>query len=125
MKDEVIALLSALNYEYNEETDGYFLDFMITKVQNDILAAINTSDIPEEMHTDYVMAVCGEFLQLLKDSGRVDPSALSFDGISSIKEGDTTIEFFSGGSSDDKFSNLVDYLTRWREKVPRFRVLLW
>lgn len=125
MKEEIIDLLSQLGYEYNEDRDGYLIDFLIIKVKEDILAAINTVEIPEEMHQDYIMGVCGELLQIMKTSGQLDLSALTFDGIETITEGDTTIGFSETNSNEATFSKLISYLTNWQSKVPHFRRLVW
>lgn len=124
MKDEVMELLDQLGYTCTE-SDIEFIDVLINKVASDIKAVTNTSDVPEEMHMDHVFAVAGELLMIKKGSGKLELSALSFDGIKSITEGDTSVTYADNETDEGKFNGLIAYLTNWHQKAISFRKLVW
>ncbi len=123
-KDEVMSVLDQLGYVCLP-ADIDFLDLLIPKVGEDIMAALNTSAVPEEMHHDYVLAVCGDLLNIRRASGQLNLSALNFDGIKQITEGDTTIVYSENASSEMRFAELTACLEGWQKKIPRFRCLVW
>lgn len=105
--------------------DETLIGILIDKVGSDLRSVTNLDEIPEDLHEDYVLAVAGELLLIKKGSGQLDLSALSFDGIKQISEGDTSVTFADDETAEGKFNSLIAYLLNWQEKAKRFRRMVW
>lgn len=123
MKAEIMALIESLGYTILE-TDDALIDFFMRKVDSDIKSYTNQSVMPEAMHEDYVLAVCGEFLSLKKNSGEWETSAVSSDSIKSITEGDTTVTYASADNTSS-VEIMLKKMTDWEQKALCFRKMVW
>ena len=106
----VLNRLSSFGYEVTS-SDDWLIAFCIQKVNTHIMNSCNTLTVPEGLFYVAVDRVCGEFLFSLKSTGKLELEALDLDGaVTQIKEGDTTVQFGSGASDDEKFTAFVNYL---------------
>ena len=110
-----------------EEDDGWVLCFCMQKVENHIKNFCNTDSIPDGLFNAAVDRVCGEFLFTKKQTGQLDIGELDLDGaVTSIKEGDTQINFDAGSSDESRFNQLVNYLMNQGEgDLICFRKIRW
>ena len=93
------------------EDDAWVICFAMQKVENHIKNYCNITSVPDGLFNVAVDVVCGEFLFTKKQTGQLDIGDLDLDdAITSIKEGDTQVNFGSGTSDDEKFSVLLNYL---------------
>lgn len=91
--------------------DVFAIAFGIQKVQNHILNATNQETIPDGLFETAVDMVCGEVLNGMYLSGKLDMDSLDFGGIvKRVSEGDTSVEFDANGQDDDKFRQLIAWL---------------
>ena len=106
----VLNRLSSFGYTVTSE-DEWMIAFCIQKVNTHIMNSCNTLSIPEGLFYVAVDRVCGEFLYSLKSTGKLSLEDLDLDGaITQIKEGDTTVQFATGTSEDEKFTAFVKFL---------------
>ncbi len=122
---EVLKRLVSFGYALRED-DGWAICFAMQNVENHIKNSCNTVSVPEGLFYISVDMVCGEFLLASKQTGKLQLADMDLDGaITSIKEGDTQVNF-SGASDDEKFSSFLDYLLRGREgDFVCYRKLKW
>ena len=78
------------------ETDETALQHTILSVEQSILNYINTKTIPKELELATINRICGEFLFLQKQCGKIIE-----DDFKSIKLGDVTVDFGGSGTSFD------------------------
>lgn len=91
--------------------DVFSIAFGIQKVQNHIRNATNQETVPEGLFEVTVDMVCGEVLNGLYLSGKLELDNLDLDGIvKRVSEGDTSVEFDVNGQDADKFRQLVAWL---------------
>lgn len=94
-----------------KESDAWELCFAMQKVENHIKNSCNITSVPEGLYNAAVDVVCGEFLFAKKQIGKLELNDLDFTGaITSIKEGDTSVNFGSGTSDEEKFTSLLNLL---------------
>lgn len=111
-----------------QETDAWELCFCMMKVENHIKNTCNINSVPEGLIQVAVDRVCGEFFNGRKASGQLIIGDLDFDGaVSSIKEGDASVNFDTGTSDDEKFSVFLNYLMHEGEEgdLVCYRKLKW
>ena len=101
-----------VSFGYNlKEDDGWMICYAMQKVENHIKNSCNTTEIPDGLFHVAVDMVCGEFLFCMKAVGKLELTDLDLDGaITSIHEGDVTVQFASGSSDEDKFNSFLNYL---------------
>ena len=108
--EAVLNRLSSFGYQVTSD-DEWLIAFTIQNVKTHIKNSCNTLDIPDGLFYVAVDRVCGEFLYTKKNTGQLELESLDLDGaITQIKEGDTTVQFGSGGSDAEKFDALVTAL---------------
>ena len=91
--------------------DVFSIAFGIQKVQNHIRNVTNQEKIPDGLFEVTVDMVCGEVLNGLYLSGKLELDNLDLDGIvKSVSEGDTSVTFEANGQGEDKFRQLVAWL---------------
>ena len=91
--------------------DVFSIAFGIQKVQNHIRNVTNQEIIPDGLFEVTVDMVCGEVLNGLYLSGKLELDNLDLDGIvKSVSEGDTSVTFEANGQGEDKFRQLVAWL---------------
>lgn len=107
--EAVLHRLESFGYTPTED-DSWSICFAIQKVENHIKNSCNTTSVPDGLFNVAVDMVCGEFLFTKKQTGQLELGDLDLTGaITSIKEGDTQVNF--GGSSDeDNFNQFLNYL---------------
>lgn len=108
--EAVLKRLDSFGYEI-KESDAWMMGFAMQKVENTIKNECNISEIPDGLfHTAADMS-CGEFLFAKKQTGQLEIGDLDLTGaISSIKEGDTQVNFNGDESDSDKVDSLLNYL---------------
>ena len=125
----VIERLTAIGYEV-KESDTFSLTFCVEKVRSTIKNDTNLQDVPEGLgHVAIDMAV-GEFLLGKKTFAPDDITGLDLTGVvKDIKEGDTTISFGTGESTQTPEQRLTTYinylLTYGKVEFSSFRRLKW
>lgn len=108
--EAVLKRLVSFGYDLKED-DGWMICFAMQKVENHIKNSCNTTSVPDGLFNVAVDMVCGEFLFTKKQTGKLELTDLDLDGaIASISEGDTSVQFASGSSDEDKFNSFLDYL---------------
>lgn len=124
--DTVKERLKSFGYEV-KESDEFSLTFCVDKVRNTIKNDTNQSEVPEGLEHIAVDRVCGEFLFTKKQTGQLNIGELDLDGaVTSIKEGDTQINFDAGSSDESRFNQLVNYLMNQGEgDLICFRKIRW
>ena len=106
----VLQRLVSLGYSLKEH-DDWILCFAMQNVENRIKNSCNITSIPEGLFNVAVDMVCGEFLSTKKQTGQLDIGNLNLDGvITSISEGDTSIQFAQGASDEERFNQLLNHL---------------
>ena len=108
--EAVINRLNTFGYTVTA-ADEWMVAFCIQKVNLHIMNSCNTSSVPDGLFYVAVDRVCGEFLFGMMQSGQLELENLDLGGaITQIREGDTTVEFGSGTSDDEKFTAFLNYL---------------
>ena len=110
-----------------KDSDVWMMGFITQKVTNTIKNECNVSKIPDELFYIAVDMACGEFLLAKKQTGQLDISNLDLtDAISSIKEGDTQVNFNRDESDSDKIDSLLNYLLdRGKGELVCYRKIRW
>ena len=124
--EAVLKRLVSFGYDL-EEDDGWVLCFCMQKVENHIKNFCNIDSIPDGLFNAAVDRVCGEFLFTKKQTGQLNIGELDLDGaVTSIKEGDTQINFDAGSSDESRYNQLVNYLMNQGEgDLICFRKIRW
>ncbi len=126
MLDDVAKRLASFGYTVTD-ADSWMLKFIIQKVTNHILNSCNISSIPEGLHEVAVDMVAGEFLQEKKAIGQLDESGiLASDAVSSIKLGDTQVNFADGEAASQGLDSLISWLMRgYSADLVTYRCMKW
>lgn len=122
--EDVKERLNNLGFETGESDDATLV-FLISKISQTVKNECNVEEVPEELKYRLIDWVCGEFLQTQFDLGEIDIENVDFTGITSIKEGDTTVSFGSDSSGTTKFHDLVNTLLSGKVEILCFRRLRW
>ena len=124
--EDVLKRLDSFGYEI-KESDAWMIGFAMQKVENTIKNECNISEIPDGLFHTAVDMSCGEFLLAKKQTGQLELGDLDLTGaLSSIKEGDTQINFDAGSSDESRFNQLVNYLMNQGEgDLICFRKIRW
>lgn len=89
----VLKRLDSFGYEPKEE-DAFIIGFSVQKVENYIKDECNITDIPEGIINAAVDMSCGEILDTLYRTGKLDTGSIALDGaIASVTLGDATVSF--------------------------------
>lgn len=108
--EAVLKRLESIGYAATSE-NTWLISFCIQKVNQHIKNTCNTPTVPDGLFYTAVDRVCGEVLFALKQTGNLDLDNLDLDtAITQIHEGDTTVQFASGSSDNEKFTIFVNYL---------------
>lgn len=106
----VLNRLDLFGYEI-KDSDAWMIGFAMQKVENTIKNECNISGIPDGLIHTAVDMSCGEFLFAKKQTGQLEVGDLDLIGaVSSIKEGDTQVNFNNDESDSDKIDSLLNYL---------------
>lgn len=120
MENAIINRLASLGYEYTQ-SDDWIIGFLIDKVTNHICNNCNVSEIPEGLKEKAVDLVCGEFLKGKYSQGQLDITG----AVSSIKEGDTQVNFASGKTPEEGYLNYIDTMANDVIDFARYRKMNW
>ncbi len=94
-----------------KESDAWEICFAMQKVENHIKNSCNCTSVPDGLFNVAVDVVCGEFLFARKQTGQLELNDLDLTGaITSIKEGDTSVNFGSGSSEEEKLTVFLNML---------------
>lgn len=126
MKNDVTERLASFGYTV-VQADDWMLDFIIQKAINHILNNCNITSIPEELHEIAVDMAVGEFLMGKKASGQLDESdIMSSEAVSSIKLGDTQVNFGEDRTASQQVDSLIVFLMKGYESdLTSYRVMKW
>ena len=107
----VLKRLDSLGYEANEN-DSFVIGFGIQKVENSIKNDCNVSEIPEGFSNIAVDMICGEILESLYHTGKLDVGSIALDGaLASVTLGDATVSFDNSTSNNSgSFTALINSL---------------
>lgn len=107
------------------ENDDAAIEFAIRKVAEHIYNQCAITSIPEGLEPFAVDAVCGEFLGVLRNIGKLDESYNIEQGVSAIKVGDTNISL-NGQSKDVLLDAMLKSLNDGLEReMLCFRKIRW
>lgn len=118
--------LKSIGYEL-ADGDNWLIQFCTQKVENTILNDINQREVPRGLYECAIDMICGEFLKIKYDTGKLDIEGLDLSGaVSAISEGDTSVSFDSSASDASKFSLLVEYLLNSKKgDMACYRKIKW
>jgi len=123
MYEDVIARLQSLGYTV-VESDQYAIEFAIQKVTWTIRNECNVAEIPDGLHNIAVDMVCGEFLSMMKGSGRLSEFDVE-NAIKSIKEGDTQVTYAVSDMANP-LDWLINYLMNYgKSQFITYRRFAW
>lgn len=106
----ILNRLDSLGYIV-KEADAWMIGFAMQKVENTIKNECNISEIPDGLIHKAADMACGEFLFAKKQTGQLEIGDLDLTGaISSIKEGDTQVNFDNNDSDSDKIDVILNHL---------------
>ena len=107
----VLKRLDSFGYEPKEE-DAFIIGFSVQKVENNIKDDCNITDIPEGITSIAVDMSCGEILDTLYRTGKLDVGNIALDGaIASVTLGDATVSFDNTTSDNSgTFTALINSL---------------
>lgn len=125
----VIERLTEIGYEV-KESDTFSLTFCVEKVTNTIKNETNLSEVPDGLSNIAVDMAVGEFLLGKKTFAPDDIAGLDLTGVvKDIKEGDTTISFGTGESTqtpEQRLTTYINYLLNYgKAEFSSFRQLKW
>lgn len=101
--EDITNRLKTFGISYNSLEDKWMIDFLGQKIINHIKSECNISCIPLELYEKIINQICGEFLYEKRSSGKLDLENINLDSIvSSIKEGDTQVNFATDDLSDSQ-----------------------
>ena len=125
--EAVLKRLAVFGYHAEGQNDEFALCFAIQKVEEHVKNSCNTATIPDGLVPVAVDRVCGEFFYAKKQTGQLQIADLDFSGVvTSISEGDTSISFGAGASDDERFNQMLNYLTTQGESdFVCYRKLKW
>ena len=123
----VLKRLDSFGYEAKED-DVFIIGFSVQKVENNIKNDCNVSEIPEGLTNTAVDMICGEVLDTLYRTGKLDVGSIALDGaIASVTLGDATVSF-DNTSSDNSgtFTALINTLKDGgRGEFACYRTIKW
>lgn len=125
--EDIIKRLLTFGYTDSNKHDATLIEFISQKVENHIKTSCNITSIPDELYNIAVDRVCGEFLFTKKQTGQLTIGDVDLTGaITSIKEGDVSVNFDANTSEEAMFKQMVDYLmTKGEGDFVCYRKIKW
>ena len=123
----VLKRLDSFGYEAKEE-DTFIIGYSVQKVENNIKNDCNVADIPEGLTNNAVDMACGEILDTLYRTGKLDVGGIALDGaIASVSLGDATVSFDNTASyNSGTFTALISALKdSGRGDFACYRTIKW
>ena len=106
----VLKRLDSFGYEAKEE-DVFVIGYSVQKVENNIKNDCNIAEIPEGLTNTAVDMACGEILDTLCRTGKLDVGSIALDGaIASVSLGDATVSFDNTTDNSGTFTALINTL---------------
>lgn len=107
----VLGRLESLSCALNKD-DGWLIGFAINKVENYIKNSCNTASIPDGLKFVAVDRICGEVLQNMKQTGRLDETFNLETAIKQVQTGDTNVVFATDASQspEQRLNQLISHL---------------
>ena len=94
----VLKRLDSFGYEAKED-DAFIIGYSVQKVENNIKNICNVTEIPEGLTNTAVDMSCGEILDTLHRTGKLDVGSITISGdIASVSLGDATVSFDNNNS---------------------------
>ena len=122
--EDVVLRLSTLGYDLNEG-DTVTLQFAINGTEQYIKNFCNITEIPSELYYVAIDMAAGTLLKTKQSIGVKVCDSIDYGnmGVSSIKEGDVTVEFSTGDSNSaiSMFNALLDSLCKRDNELLAFR----
>lgn len=124
----VLKRLESLGYTI-QEGDDWVIGFSTLKVENHIKNSCNTNSIPDGLKYIAVDMICGEFLLVLKSTGRLNEQFDLETAVKSVQAGDTNVTFAFGSGSqtpEQRLQYLLTYLmTKGEGDFVCYRRIKW
>lgn len=121
MIEKITLRLLGFGYEMLEG-DVALIEYLISKVEQDIKNATNLEEVPEGLSYCWVDGVCYEFLNLALSQGKIQ----NVDRIAkSIQEGDTTVSFDNELTPEARLLKAINALRITRSDTTKYRVMVW
>jgi hypothetical protein len=96
------------------DSDDWLITFSMEKVTLKIQNQCNISSIPEGLYAAAVDMTCGEFLFVLKQTGKLNETFNLEVAIKQVQAGDTNVTFAVGDGTEtpeQRLNSLINYLT--------------
>lgn len=121
IKEKVVLRLSGFGYTVTD-ADTAMLDYVISKIEQDIKNFCHIPEVPEELYYTWTDAVCADFLKSKLSTNSLD----NVSGIvSSIREGDTTVSYSKEGTPEAQLLECISKMALDLNGLVRFRKLVW
>lgn len=120
----VILRLEELGYSVQED-DVWMLCFAIQKVENKINTDCNITTIPDEFTQNAIDMVCGEFLFMKQQTGKLGENFVVETGLKKVAVGDTTVEFGGSGNTQSVDVLIATLRNSGKGDLSCFRKLRW
>lgn len=121
IKTDVVTRLKGFGYTVVTEDDP-LIDYMISKVEQDLKNLTNLNEVPTGLKFEWVDAVCGEFLSMKMATGKLENISQI---VKSISEGDTTVTYSEKMTPEAQFLVCLESLKIDVSAVIRYRVMTW
>ena len=107
----VLKRLDSFGYEAKEE-DAFVIGYSVQRVENNIKNDCNITEIPEGLTNTAIDMACGEILDTLYRTGKLDVGSIALDGaIASVSLGDATVSFDNTATDNSgTFTALINAL---------------
>lgn len=108
----VLKRLESLGYRV-QDNDCWGIGFSVQTVEKRIKNSCNTSSVPDDLKHIAVDMVCGEFLFMLNQTGKLNEVFEPETAIKQVQAGDTNITFDVGEGSitpKQRLDSLINYL---------------
>lgn len=128
MREKALTILNALGV--TGAGDDPLFDFIVGTVTQALLNLTNQSSLPEGLINMAAYRVAGQYLAVLKGSGKLDLTSVDLDAaVKQIQEGDTNVSFAIGAGSstpEQRLDGLISAMISCGEReINRFRKLVW
>ena len=123
----VLLRLDSYGYEATE-SDAFVIAFSVQKVENNIKNDCNITEIPEGLVNTAVDMACGEILDTLYRTGKLNVGSIALDGaIASVSLGDATVSFDNTATDNSTtFTALINNLKEsGRGDFACYRTVKW
>lgn len=119
--------LSNLGCPVTNEEEAWGFAYEIRQAELDILNYCHIDIIPSTLYLMLCDRACGKYLYVRKQSGKLEIADLDLTGaLTSLKEGDVSISFASGGSDAERLEALLKLMMdAGRGELACYRKIKW